>query len=80
MTEKNAFLKFVHKNIEDFTPQQMELATRILRGDVVETSKAGPFVSLHSGISPNTTITTNANKTVTFSGIDFKFPTLGGAA
>jgi hypothetical protein len=75
MTEKNAFLKFVHKNIEDFTPQQMELATRILKGDKVElTDKKPVLMSLHSGLVPNsTTITTNANKTITFSGLDFKF-------
>lgn len=30
MTQKNAFLAFVHKHIDEFTPQQMEAATRLL--------------------------------------------------
>jgi len=85
MTEKNAFLKFVHRNIEDFTPQQMELATRILRGDKVELTdpkpaekaedkrtegqKHVPFPTINTSST-----TTNTNKTFTFNmpGIVFK--------
>lgn len=84
MTEKNAFLKFVHKNIEDFTPQQMELATRILKGDRVELTgpkpaekledkrtegqKYVPFPTISTG-----SITSSSNRSITFNMSDFVF-------
>ena len=38
MTQKNEFLKFVHNHIDEFTPQQMEQAIRLLNGKAQPTA------------------------------------------
>lgn len=40
MTQKNQFLAFVHKHIEEFTPQQMEAAIRLLNGKEQPSARA----------------------------------------